>query len=64
MAGIFTRLTSPLRGLGDPDGLVLDAHRLLRVAEKNDGDWSLMTAYSGVASAKVQLALYLREYRD
>lgn len=64
MAGIFARLTSPLRHIGEPDDLVQDAHRLIRHAEKNDGAWGLMSAYTGVASAKIQLAQYLKQHRD
>ncbi|WP_159789150.1 hypothetical protein [Streptomyces sp. NHF165] len=64
MAGVFSRLISPLRPIGDPTDLVLEADRLIKDAEKNKGSWALMTAYAGMASAKIELARYLQEYRD
>jgi len=67
MAGIFARLISPLRQIdADPDQLVVDAHRLIQEAdkEKREGRWPLVTAYTGLASAKIQLAPYLKEHRD
>ncbi|MEU0276439.1 hypothetical protein [Streptomyces sp. NPDC006307] len=65
MAGIFARLTSPLRHIdADPDQLVGEAYRLLQEAEKNHGVWAAMNAYTGMASVKIQLAQYLKEHRD
>ena len=65
MAGIFARLTSPLRHIdADPDQLVSEAYRLLLEAEKNQGLWPAMSAYTGMASVKIQLAQYLKEHRD
>ncbi|GAA0897948.1 MULTISPECIES: hypothetical protein [Streptomyces violaceusniger group] len=65
MAGIFARLTSPLRHIdADPDQLVLEAYRLLQDATKNQGVWAAMTAYTGMASVKIQIAQYLKEHRD
>ncbi|WP_445520966.1 hypothetical protein [Streptomyces sp. NEAU-174] len=64
MAGIFARLTSPLRHIdADPDQLVLEAYKLLRDAEKNHGVWPEMTAYTGMATVKIQIAQYLKEHR-
>ncbi|MFE3770847.1 hypothetical protein [Streptomyces sp. NPDC059122] len=65
MAGIFARLTNPLRHIdADPDQLVNEAYRLLQEAEKNQGLWPAMSAYTGMASVKIQLAQYLKEHRD
>ncbi|MET9427911.1 MULTISPECIES: hypothetical protein [unclassified Streptomyces] len=65
MAGIFARLTSPLRRIdAEPDELVSEAHELLRRAEENHGVWAAMNACTGMASVKIQLAQYLKEHRD
>lgn len=65
MPGIFARLTSPLRHIdADPDRLVLEAHQLLQRAEENHGVWAAMTAYTGMATVKIQIAQYLKEHRD
>ncbi|MFD5661503.1 hypothetical protein [Streptomyces hirsutus] len=65
MAGIFARMTSPLRRIdADPDQLVGEAYWLLQEAEKNHGVWAAMSAYTGMASVKIQLAQYLKEHRD
>lgn len=65
MAGIFARLTSPLRRIdANPDELVGEAYQLLRRAEENHGVWAAMNAYTGMASVRIQLAQYLKEHRD
>ncbi|MEU5403625.1 hypothetical protein ABZ348_30540 [Streptomyces sp. NPDC005963] len=65
MAGIFARMTSPLRRIdAEPDELVSEAYWLLKEAEKNHGVWVAMNAYTGMASVKIQLAQYLKEHRD
>lgn len=65
MAGIFARMVSPLRRIdAKPDDLVVDAYDLLRRAEESHGVWAAMTAYTGMASVKIQLAQYLQEHRD
>lgn len=65
MAGMFARMLSPLRHIdADPDDLVREAYQLLRRAEQNDGVWPAMSAYTGMASVKIQLAQYLKEHRD
>ncbi|MBK3557241.1 hypothetical protein OG596_38940 (plasmid) [Streptomyces sp. NBC_01102] len=65
MAGIFARMVSPLRRIdADPDKLVEEAYWLLKEAEKNHGVWPAMTAYTGMATVKVQIAQYLKEHRD
>lgn len=65
MAGWFARITSPLRRIeADPDDLVLEAYELLRAAERKDGLWAAISAYSAQADAKIALATYLREHRD
>ncbi|WP_328380687.1 hypothetical protein OHB13_38280 (plasmid) [Streptomyces sp. NBC_00440] len=65
MAGILARFTSPLRHIdADPDRLVHEAHQLLQRAEENHGAWAAMTAYTGMATVKIQLAQYLKEHRD
>ncbi|WJV51778.1 hypothetical protein [Streptomyces flavofungini] len=59
------RLVSPLRRIdADPDKLVEDAYWLLKEAEKNKGVWPVMTAFTSMATAKVQIAQYLKEHRD
>ncbi|MFF1498089.1 hypothetical protein [Streptomyces sp. NPDC058304] len=64
MAGIFARMVSPLRRIdAEPDELVADAYQLLKRAEENNGLWPAMSAYTGLASAKIQLAQYLQEHR-
>ncbi|WP_413804237.1 hypothetical protein [Streptomyces sp. OE57] len=64
MAGIFARLTSPLRHIdADPDQLVLEAYQLLQDAKKNHGVWPAMAAYTGMATVKIQIAQYLKEHR-
>ncbi|QKZ18619.1 hypothetical protein [Streptomyces chartreusis] len=65
MAGMFARLTSPLRKIdADPDRLVLEAYELLERAEQQHGVWGAMTAYTGMATVKIQIAQYLKEHRD
>ncbi|MEU5900263.1 hypothetical protein [Streptomyces venezuelae] len=64
MRALLARLTNPLRTIdADPDDLVHEAYELLRQAEKNEGNWPAMTAYTGKATAKIQLAQYLKEHR-
>ncbi|MFI6530235.1 hypothetical protein [Streptomyces uncialis] len=63
MAGIIARLTNPLRHIdADPDQLVREAYQLLQDAESNQGLWPAMSAYSDMASVKIQLAQYLKEH--
>lgn len=66
MAGMLARFTSPLRRIdADPDELVVEAYRLLQEAEQEkDGRLPVVSAYTGLASVKLQLAQYLKEHRD
>ncbi|MGW5679031.1 hypothetical protein ACWEV4_28805 [Streptomyces sp. NPDC003860] len=59
------RLVSPLRRINaDPDKLVEEAYAHIAEAERNHGLWPAMSALTDLATAKVQVAQYLKEHRD
>ncbi|MFD3422391.1 hypothetical protein [Streptomyces decoyicus] len=65
MRRVLERFTSPLRKIDAyPDDLVVEAFRLLDQIPKHPDNWLATTALSSEATARIQLANYLREYRS
>ncbi|WP_103528515.1 hypothetical protein [Streptomyces sp. SM12] len=65
--GVFTRMFSPLRQIdADPDQLVVEAHELLdRAAWHEQRElWEPAAALSATATAKVQVATYLKAHHS
>ncbi|MEU3353791.1 hypothetical protein [Streptomyces sp. NPDC037389] len=63
----FFEIFSPLKSIkADPDQLVVQASKhLARAAEHEEWDeYPQMAAHASVATAKVQLATYLRTHRN